>query len=132
MKLESIRAILEADVLAGAEYLGREVEAGCASDLMSDVLAYGQTRSILFTGLATAQVIYTVEMAGNQAVCFVRGKRPPEEAVRLAQEKGFVLLATELPMFEACGRLFEKGLMGSFKPLNGKIRKPGAKSSRRK
>ena len=132
MILETIREILEAEVLAGEEFLGREVKAGCASDLMSDVLAYAQTHSILLTGLATAQVIYTVEMAGNQAVCFVRGKKPPEEALALAREKKFVILATELPMFESCGRLFERGLKGSFSPLPGPKAKSAGRSRRRK
>jgi len=132
MNFFEICEILEADVLAGKEYLDREVSAGCASDLMSDVLAYGQTNSILLTGLATAQVIYTVEMAGNQAVCFVRGKKPPKEAIALAKKKKFVLLATPLPMFEACGRLFEKGLKRSFVPLNGNSGKPRNRAPRRK
>jgi predicted transcriptional regulator len=124
MKLNEIMDILEAEVITGEEYLSREVLVACASDLMSDVLAYGQTNSILLTGLATAQVIYTVEMAGNQAVCFVRGKRPLEDAVRLAEEKGFVLLCTHLAMFESCGRLYLKGLKGSFAPISMKARKP--------
>jgi predicted transcriptional regulator len=94
MTLKEIMDILEAEVITGRDYLDRKVSAGCASDLMSDVLAFGQTNSILLTGLATAQVVYTVEMAGNQAICLVRGRRFPCEAVRHAEEKGFVLLCT--------------------------------------
>jgi hypothetical protein len=42
----------------------------------------------------------------------VRGKRPDEHTIRLAQNKGLPLLVTNLPMFESCGRLYQKGLIG--------------------
>ena len=45
-----------------------------------------------------------------QAVCFVRGKAPNPEMVELAKENGIVLLRTKLPMFLACGKLYEAGV----------------------
>ena len=51
-------------------------------------------------------------MADIQAVCFVRGKKPSKEVIALAEEKDITLLATSLPLFEACGRLYRSGLAG--------------------
>ncbi len=116
MRLAQVRETLEASLLAGEEHLGTEVQFGCASDLMSDVLAFSLPEGLLLTGLTTVQVIYTAEMAALKAVCFVRGKQPPEEALSLAKERGIVVMSTSLPMFECCGRLFAQGLQGCTPP----------------
>jgi len=87
-----------------------EIKCGSASDLMSDVLAFTEAGSVLFTGLTNPQAVRTAEMADIKAIVFVRGKQPPSEAVALAQEKGIPLVTTALPMFEVCGRLYEAGL----------------------
>ena len=112
MTLREIMTIVEGRVLSGSELLDREVEVGCGSDLMSDVLAFIKPDSLLLTGLTNPQVIRTAEMADIKAICFVRGKQPGKEVIALAKEKEIVLLATSLPMFEACGRLYRNGLAG--------------------
>ena len=113
MKISKIKEILEADVLTGEDHLDREVFTAGASDLMSDVLAFGEPHSLQLTGLITNQVIYTCEMAQRNAIVFVRGKVPSDEVISLAKEKGFVVLATKYPLFESCGMLYEAGLLGT-------------------
>lgn len=112
MRLATVSEILEASVLTCREQLGTEVRFGCASDLMSDVLAFSLPDVLLLTGLTTLQVIYTAEMAALKGVCFVRGKKPPEEALALAEARGIVIMSSDLPMFECCGRLYAQGLRG--------------------
>ena len=56
--------------------------------------------------------IRTAEMMDIEAVVFVRGKVPGEDAVKLAEAKGIVLMTTEFPMFVACGMLYSNGLSG--------------------
>ena len=90
----------------------RDVSSCRASDLMSDVLSFRGVGSLLLTGLTNSQVIRTVAVADIAAVCFVRGKRPQPDAIRLAEEAGIPLIVTDLMMFEACGRLYAKGLRG--------------------
>jgi hypothetical protein len=51
-------------------------------------------------------------MADVVAVCYVRGKMPQAETLRLAEQRGLVLLSTDLPMYESCGRLYRQGLKG--------------------
>ena len=112
MTLEQIKNILGAEVISGSANLQMEVKMGCGADLMSDVLAFIKEGSLLMTGLTNPQVIRTAEMVDIKAICFVRGKRPGPDTIRLAESKGLPLLMTELPMFEACGRLYKNGLPG--------------------
>lgn len=124
MNLIKIREILEASVLCGSESIDQEIQCGGGADLMSDVLALMEPNSILLSGLTTLQVVYTAEMSGIMAICFVRGKRPSPEIVELARSRGIVLLATRLPLFESCGRLYRAGLPGTSEVPPGTAR-PG-------
>ncbi len=112
MKLQQIKEVLEAEVLVGEESLDIDITMACGADLMSDVLAFTKSESLLLTGLTHPQVIRTAEIAEIKAVCFVRGKRPPDETIDLAKEKGIPLLYTSLPMYESCGRLYSRDLPG--------------------
>jgi predicted transcriptional regulator len=112
MTLDEVRDILEAEVLAGGDLNEIEVRTACGADLMSDVLAFSKSGALLLTGLTNAHVVRTCEMVEMAAICFVRGKMPPEDTVRLAAVDGLPLLTTRFPMFEACGRLYRAGLKG--------------------
>ncbi len=111
MKLKQITKILEAEIITGHND-NPDIKTGCGSDLMSDVLVFTKPGSMLLSGLTNIQVIYTASTAGIRAVCFVRGKKPPQETIELANKKKIALLTTKLPMYESCGRLYKKGLMG--------------------
>lgn len=111
MKLSEVKAILNAEFLA-AETDDLNINTACGCDLMSDVLAFVKDQSLLLTGLINAQVIRTAEMMDIVAVCFVRGKRPPEDVIELAKKSGIAVLTTEYPLYTACGKLYEKGLGG--------------------
>ncbi len=105
--------MLSAQVVIDPEnYLDGEVGMACGADLMSDVLAFTKAGSLLLTGLTNPQVVMTAEMADIKAICFVRGKKPNSETVRLAKDKGMLMMTTRLPMFESCGILYQKGLRG--------------------
>jgi predicted transcriptional regulator len=47
------------------------------------------------------------------AIVYVRGKRPSEDVLRLAEEKGIPVLSTSLGMFDCCGLLHRAGLKGA-------------------
>ena len=111
MKLNKVKGILEAQVLAGEEILEMEVTSACGSDLMSDVLAFVKEEVLLLTGLVNPQVVRTAEMMDIRAIAFVRGKVPGEDIIKLAKEKEMILLTTKYPLYLACGRLYSEGLM---------------------
>ncbi len=113
MQMKKIQEILHAEVIYGDSLMDMEVEMGCGSDLMSHVLAFvAHDNALLLTGLTTPQVVYISETVNIKAICFVRGKHPEEETVELARERNIVLITANLPMFEACGRLYKAGLIG--------------------
>jgi predicted transcriptional regulator len=112
MKLGTVREILNCRVIAGHDKLDEEIGVGCGADLMSDVLAFIKPDALLLTGLTNVQAVRTAEVAEVRAMVYVRGKLPDKESIELANEKGIVLLSTNLPMYESCGRLYANGLPG--------------------
>ncbi|UCC97037.1 MAG: hypothetical protein JSW66_14470 [Phycisphaerales bacterium] len=112
MKLKEIEKILGAEIITGAELREKNIEMACGSDLMSDVLSFMKSESLLLTGLTNLQVVRTAEMSDLAAVCFVRGKKPDREIIEMAESKNIPLMTTPLPMFESCGRLYQEGLSG--------------------
>ncbi|SDZ32203.1 DRTGG domain-containing protein [Proteiniborus ethanoligenes] len=112
MKLREIEQILNAEVLVGEEFLDREVFSAFGSDLMSDVLAFINDKSILLTGLTNPQVIRTAEMVDLFAIVFVRGKMPSQDLLDLALEKNITIMTTEYTLYTTSGKLYERGLKG--------------------
>ncbi len=113
MLLSDIKAVLNAGVLSGesdAALSEKDIHTACGCDLMSDVLAFVKDQSLLLTGLINSQVIRTAEMMDIVAVCFVRGKTPPQEVIDLAKEKDITLMQTDYPLYISCGKLYSKGL----------------------
>ena len=112
MKIKEIVDIVQADVLTNYQDGNADIKYGFASDLMSDVLAYACSDSLLITGLNNPQVIRTAEMLDIDVVLFVRGKRPGKEVIDLAMENSLTILATEHTMFKTCGLLLMNGMEG--------------------
>ena len=110
MKLSEIVKILDAKVLCGDDRLDTEIKSAYGCDLMSDVLAFVEDQSMLITGLINPQVVRTAEMMDMKAIVFVRGKEPEEEVLQLAKDSKIAILATELPMYISCGKLYSSGL----------------------
>ena len=111
MKIRDIIGILKAEILVEGN-LDEEVKMACGSDMMSDVLAFVKDQSVLLTGLVNPQVVRTAEMMDMHCIIFVRGKRPDEDIIELAQEREIALMSTGMRMFSACGMLWENGLRG--------------------
>ena len=112
MTIRTLKEYLDADVLCGEEELDREVHSAFGCDMMSDVLAYAKDQAVLLTGLINPQVVRTAEMMDMACIVFVRSNRPNEAILTLAEGAGIVVLATNLRMYESCGRLFMNGLQG--------------------
>lgn len=119
MKIKNLVALVEGEILTRGLDLEREVKGGCGADLMSDVLAYISPDAVLLTGLCSAQVVRTAQMADIAAIVFVRGKRPSLDTVELAQREKIPLITSRHGMFELCGRLFAAGLHSLESPSQG-------------
>jgi len=102
--------LLEGQFFIGEDKAGLEVASACGADLMSDVMAFVKDKVLLLTGLVNSQVIRTAELLDIHAVIFVRGKMPGRDMIEMAGESDIILAGTKLPMFLACGKLYEAGL----------------------
>ena len=110
MNLGDLVNIVEGKVLTETFDYSDVILGGCGADLMSDVLASIEPGAVLLTGLCNPQVIRTAQMADVAAVVLVRGKKPPESTIELANEEEIPLISSPFGMFELCGRLYKAGL----------------------
>lgn len=113
MKIKDIVELLECEVLTGSDKLDTEVLTACGSDMMSDVLAFVKEQSVLLTGLVNPQVVRTAEMMDVKCITFVRGKKPDETIIQLADARDMVVLSSKHRLYTACGILYLNGLRGS-------------------
>ena len=112
MRIEDIAKLIEAEILTEQHDSELDICSACGADLMSDVMAFSKENAMMITGLVNPQVIRTAEMMDVQVVVFVRGKKPPENIIELAEEKKIAVLCTALPMFSTCGKLYSSGIHG--------------------
>ena len=112
MTLRELANLLEAEVISGEQHLDEEFECAGASDLMSDVLAFGEPGIVLLTGLANAQSIRTADVIEAKAIVYVRGKKPNKEGVTLAKKRDIPILSTKFFMYKACGLLYSRKVSG--------------------
>ncbi|MEA2031467.1 MAG: hypothetical protein U9N55_07755 [candidate division Zixibacteria bacterium] len=112
MTLRELAELLEAEVICGEHHLDEKFERAGASDLMSDVLAFGESGIVLLTGLANAQSVRTADIIEAKAVVYVRGKKPNKEGIELAKESNILLLSTKFFMYKACGLLYSREIVG--------------------
>jgi predicted transcriptional regulator len=103
--------VLEAEMVAGGG-LEKVVHRACACDLLSEVLRCMSKDSILLTNLTHIQTVHVADMVDAVAICYTRSKKPKDDTVNLAREKGIVLLSTKFSSYEASGRLYQSGLPG--------------------
>ncbi|MBQ8952829.1 MAG: hypothetical protein IJ048_01830 [Clostridia bacterium] len=118
MTIEDMVRVLSARVLRGEDKLDTPVYTACCSDLMSDVLAFVDEKTVLITGLTNQHVIRTSEMLDLKCLVFVRGKVPTDDILDSAEEQGLVVITTKMTAFSACGLLYEAGLRGVPVPLS--------------
>ncbi|MDR2245674.1 MAG: hypothetical protein LBE17_03205 [Treponema sp.] len=110
--------IVEGQFFCGKDKADLVVASACGADLMSDVMAFVKERVLLLTGLVNPQVIRTAELLDIRCIIFVRGKSPSRDMIDMAEESDIILGGTKLPMFLACGKLYEGGLKnGGTRPI---------------
>lgn len=119
MNIRDLIRIIDGELITRPVNLNREIKGGFGADLMSDVLASIQPEAALVTGLCNPQVVRTAQMSDVAAIVLVRGKQPPSETVRLANEECVPLISTPYGMFEVCGRLHDAGLVSLEQPMAG-------------
>jgi predicted transcriptional regulator len=110
MTLRDIQNILDARVLSGEHLLDREVKTGFACDLISEMLAYANSGTLLITSLTNPHVIHTAEVMDAVGVVLVGGKELNASMVEALNGSKIPLLTTNHLIFTCCGLLFEHGI----------------------
>ncbi len=113
MTISDIVSILDARILCGEDKLSTEVHSACCSDLMSDVLAFVNEKTVLLTGLTNMHVLRTAEILDLKCIVFARGKVPNEDIILRAKEMNLVVITADKTMFTCAGLLYEGGLRGA-------------------
>lgn len=120
MTLREVKEVLDAEVYVGHDQLDKEVKTAFGADLMSDVLAFAKSGSLLLTGLTNPQIVRTADVLDIAGIIIVRGKRPLPETIELAQELDIPILGTKYILFETAGRLYAKGIVGCLEKVGDK------------
>ena len=113
MNLSEIIDTLQLQVRAGDSALANEVRGGYASDLISDVLAYGREGDLWVTLQTHQNTIAVASMKALAGVVLVNGREPEADTLQKAVEENIPLLVSALPAFELIGRLYNLGLSGT-------------------
>ncbi|MDO5021745.1 MAG: DRTGG domain-containing protein [Eubacteriales bacterium] len=113
MTISDIVSILEARILCGEDKLSTEVYSACCSDLMSDVLAFVNEKTVLLTGLTNMHVLRTAEILDLKCLIFARGKIPNDDIIARADQMNLVVLTANKTMFTCAGLLYDGGLRGA-------------------
>lgn len=123
MKIYKIKELLGAKQYTDKNLDDKIIYGAYASDLMSDVLTtnFYEENSILISGLNNPQVIRTAEMLDISAVLLVRGKKPSEDTIAMADENNIILISTDYNMYNSCGILYSNGIKGITNEKNKKL-----------
>lgn len=106
MDLSVIVKELALDVKCCAEALDRKVSWCYCSDLLSDVMANAPKDSIWITLQTHPNIVAVATLAGLSAILISRGAVPDAETLTKAQQEGIPILTTDLPSFDAAGKLY--------------------------
>jgi len=110
MTLRDIATLLEGEVLYPEADLDREVPCAFASDMISDILMCTKEPTLLLTGLTNNQVIRLSDMIDLSGIVFVRGKKPLQDVIDMAAERGLPIITTKFTLYRSSGLLYAAGL----------------------
>lgn len=113
MIVKDIVTALDVEVAAGADGLGKTVTGGYASDLLSCVMAGAKEGNVWVTLQAHANVIAVAELLNIACVIITEGKRPDEETLAKANERGIPTLLAKEGSFTVVSKLVQLGVRGA-------------------
>mgnify|MGYP003456040181 CR=1 FL=1 len=106
MTVKELAEKLNLTIFCGEENLGREIEGGYASDLLSDVMGFAQEGNVWIT-LQTHKNVIAIASLKEFAVVLVKDSKPEPDALEQAKEEGIVLLGTKEETFETVGKIYQ-------------------------
>lgn len=110
MIVREIVDILELKVFSGETNLDKEIQGGCISDILSDVMAQSKKGSIWVTNQTHENVLAIAFFKSLAAIILPGGLELDKKAADKAKEKNIVVLQTDLSAFEVVGKLYDLGI----------------------
>jgi len=112
VRLAEVVEKLGLKVRTASRHLDREVTAGYASDLMSDVIAHAKEGNLWITLQIHQNIVAVASMNELAGIVLVNGREPEAETIEKAESEGIPIMVTPLPTFELAGKLYELGIGG--------------------
>lgn len=110
MKLTEVVDVLNLKRETKSELSHVEVKHGYVSDLLSDVIANAVEGSIWITLQTHPNIIGVAVLKDIPAIIITGGRKPEDETLRRAEEKGVHIFSTDKNSFKVSGVLYQKGL----------------------
>jgi hypothetical protein len=113
MNLSDLVKEFSLEVKTGRGHLDREVSAGYASDLLSDVLAHADEGTVWVTLHIHQNIVAVASHKDLAGIILVQGRQPEKDTIAKAEEEGIPILVSTLSAFELVGRLYKAGIRGA-------------------
>lgn len=107
MKVNDLAAELGLAALNRGEHYDRPITGGYTSDLLSDVMGNIEEGMVWITLQVHRNTIAVASLKEVAAIVLVNGAQPDDETLTQARSEGVTVLSTDLPAFEASGRIYE-------------------------
>lgn len=118
MKVEELAGLLNLEVAAGHNGMGRQVRDGYCGDLLSDVMANAPAESIWLTVQGHQNIVAVALLRELSAIVMVGGNNPDPETQQKADKEGIPLLLSSDSAYDLAGRLYDAGVRGDKKGAN--------------
>lgn len=83
-----------------------EITGGYTSDLLSDVMGNIDEGMVWITLQVHRNTIAVASLKEVAAVILINGVKPDEDTLEQAKSEGVCILSTDMPAFEASGRIY--------------------------
>lgn len=107
MLVSDLVKALNLTVFSGSEGLNRPVEGGYVSDLLSDVMGFGDSGDVWVTLQNHKNVMAIASLKDMAAIVLVKGIKPEEDTIEQSEEEGIPILGTDKTTFEIVGQIYE-------------------------
>lgn len=87
-----------------------EIDGAFISDMLSDVMAGAQAGNVWVTVQTHKNIVAAANLVDVPAIVVVRGKKVPDDTVKMADRVGVTLFETDQDSFQIAVKLFEAGV----------------------
>ena len=87
-----------------------EIDGAFISDMLSDVMAGAKAGNVWVTVQTHKNIVAAANLVDVPAVIVVRGKKVPEDTLKMADKVGVTVFDTDLDSFQIAVKLYEAGI----------------------